>query len=367
MKNFLLAVGILAGTIIGAGIFSLPYVFTELGFLPGFFYLIIFAFIYYIVHSRYVDILQSEEFEEHHFLYFSKKYLSKFWSKVASFSVILELVFGLTIYLILSKSFAGFIFGDVGITGIIIFWLLGSVLIFSRSSWIGWAELIGGLGIFVIVFFILLAGEGGSINMDVVGSFDLMKILLPFGPLLFAFGGRAAISKIVEFYRSLSKGNKFPLKKAVFWGTFLPIFIYLIFIFGVVRIVPDVSPDTLGSLVGFDSGILIIIGAVGLLTLWTSYLIIGSNIYDILRFDVLGNNWWAGILAFFGPLILYFLGLKNFINAVSITGGLFLALEAWFVLVMWSKIKKRSVFWKNLPLYMVFFISILYQVFDLLR
>ncbi len=368
MKNFFLAVGMIAGTAIGAGIFSLPYIFNKLGMLTGLFYLVVFALIYYLVHWQYAQVLQSSS-KEHHFSYFAKKYLSKFWEKIASVTVICGLIFSLTIYLILSRTFAGLIFGETGVIVIIVFWVLSSVLIFSRSALIGWAEIIGGLGIVFITLLILIGGgDGQKVILPAVRQIGFWEALLPFGPLLFAFSSRAAVSKVVGFYRSLSKRKRFPLKKAILWGTLLPVFVYLIFILGVLRLVPGVSPDTLGSLEVLPQGILLMIGVIGLLALWTSYFVIGSNIYDILRFDILKKNRLAGIITLLAPLGLYFLGFKNFMAAVLITGGLFLALESIFVTTMWLKMKDGGVaFVRVLPLYLVFLLAIVYQILGIFR
>lgn len=367
MKNFLLAVGILAGTIIGAGVFSLPYVFSELGVLTGLFYLIIFGLIYYLIHRRYVDILQSEEWEEHHFSYFARKYLSKFWGRVSSGLVILEIVFALTIYLILSKSFAGLIFGATGTWVVIAFWVLSSILVFSKGSLAGWSELVGGLGILLITFLILLGGGSeGAVSAPAAAPFEPFLFLLPFGPLLFSFSGRAAVSKVVTFYRELPKRKRFPLKKVILWGTLVPAFVYLVFVLGVLRISQHVSPDTVGGLAGLPYKFLLMIGVTGLLSLWTSYFVLGGNIYDILRFDILKKNGPAALIVILAPLALYFLGFQNFIATVSIAGGFFVALEAIFVNTMWLKMKKmKGLFW-TIPLYLVFVISILYQILRVL-
>ena len=45
-KNFIQATSILVGTIVGAGIFGLPYVFAQVGFIPGIFYLLFFVVVF---------------------------------------------------------------------------------------------------------------------------------------------------------------------------------------------------------------------------------------------------------------------------------------------------------------------------------
>jgi len=42
-KNFFYAVAILVGTIVGAGVFGIPYTIARFGFFPGIFYLFFFG------------------------------------------------------------------------------------------------------------------------------------------------------------------------------------------------------------------------------------------------------------------------------------------------------------------------------------
>lgn len=358
MKPSFLATGLLAGTIIGAGIFSLPYVFSQLGFILGSIYLLILALVYFLVHYRYAEVVETEG-ESHHFIYYSRKLLSGLWGKIAGFLILGELILVMTVYLILALSFLTLIFGDVGIWGVLPFWFLGSALIFARSKWQGSAEIAGTLGILVITAIIFFVGASGPAEIPQFKPLSLPLLLLPFGPLLFSLGGRAAIPKVFEIYNEAKKS--FSLKKVVFWGSIIPIFVYILFVVAVLRLVPNVGEDTVSSLLFLSPGLLVLLGIMGLLTLWTSYFIIGSNAFDILRTDVLSSKKLSGIIAVFTPLALYLLGLQSFLAAVGLAGGVFLALEAIFVNAMWSKVKQTSLL-RTLPLYIIFGVALVYEV-----
>ena len=360
MRQFLLAVGLLAGTIMGAGIFSLPYVFRQVGTGLGTVYLVAFALIYFVIHWRYAQVLHANQ-AGHHFFYFAKKYLPQWAARLASFTVLGGLLFTLTVYLILSASFANIAFNGFSSTAVIMFWLLGSVFIFVRTWVLGVAEIVGIGGIALIVLVILFTGGVGTVDVPVIQPVSIPLLLLPFGPLLFAFAARSAIPKVYEVYRSARE--KFSLKRAIFWGTMIPIVVYLFFVVGVLRLVPDVAPDTISSLGFLSPTVMLLIGVMGLLTLWTSYIMIGSNVFDILRTDVFKSRWASGIVAVFAPLTLYTLGIQNFLAAVSITGGIFLALEASFVMMIWAKAEpRRYVVLATVPLYIIFAVGAAYEV-----
>src|SRR3989344_5119542 len=111
MKSFILAVGTLSGTIIGAGGFSLPYLFSKVGLIAGLIYLLVFSVVYFFIHLMYAQILVAEK-NEHQFFYYARKYLSKFWAWVASWAILGELVLALTVYLILAPVFGKLIFPE---------------------------------------------------------------------------------------------------------------------------------------------------------------------------------------------------------------------------------------------------------------
>ena len=362
-KNFFLTTGILAGTIIGAGIFALPYVFSRLGFIAGFFYLIVFALVYFAIHLMYAEVVQTKD-GEHQFFYFAEKYLPKGFGGLATLIILGELVFVLTVYLILAPVFAGLIFGSGGLTALIIFWFLGSIFMFVRLSWIGMAELFGTLSIFAIVATIFILGLSKPLETPAFREINWPVLFLPFGPLLFSLAGRPAIPKVVEEYRKIQKGAKsFSLRKVMFWGTTIPALVYFVFVIGILRLNPNASPESLNSLGFLSPQILALLGILGLITLWTSYFIIGINVKDILRIDLKYPVWLAAGVALFAPLILYFLGFQNFLEVITFTGSVFLALEGIFVIAMWRKAFPTSSWrWISLPLYLIFVVALGYEI-----
>ncbi len=362
-KNFLLAIGFLAGTIIGAGIFSLPYVFSQLGLLNGFFYLIFFAFVYFAVYLMYAKLVQTSK-EEHRFFYLAKKFLPKRFSGFASVLVLGGLLLTLTIYLILAPTFFELITDIPGFSSLLVFWVAGSVFIFVKLSWQGLAEFFGAVGIIAIVAIIFGVGGTSSLEVPFFKGLNMTSLFLPFGPLLFAFAARSAIPKVVDEYRVAKRsGKSFPLGKAIFLGTFIPVIVYALFVVGILRLSSSVSPEALNSLSFLSSEILTLIGIMGLLTLWTSYFMIGANVREMLKNDLRAPGWLSALVVLSAPLVFYFAGFQNFLTAVSFTGGVFLGLEGIFVISMWRKaFPQASWRWVSWPLYLVFSVALVYAV-----
>src|ERR1051325_7446024 len=108
-RSFILGTAILAGTIIGAGIFSLPYVFAHLGVVVGAIYLFLFGVVYFFIHKMYAELVDQFP-EDREFYYLLKKFISPAFARFAIFTVISGIVLELTVYLILSPSFGTIVF-----------------------------------------------------------------------------------------------------------------------------------------------------------------------------------------------------------------------------------------------------------------
>lgn len=356
-KAFFLGTGLLAGTIIGAGIFSLPYIFSRVGFGLGVIYMLVFAFVYSFVHFMYARLVYSEK-GNHQFFYLAEKYLSPFVSKFASFVILGELVLVLTVYLILAPTFAEILFPGFYTPALFVFWFLGSVFMFARLQWLGWAEFLGTLSIFAVIAVIFFTQGTFSQFIPFFHEVHPLLLFFPFGPILFSLAGRPAIGKVVDQYKKAkNQGKRFSLGASVFAGTFVPACVYILFALGVLRLNPAPTPDALSGLSVLSPSLVSVLGVMGLITLWTSYFMIGINIRDIFKFDLRFSNWISVCFAVFTPLVLYFLGFRNFIQVLSFTGGVFLALESIFVIAMWQRAfpdnKWRHLAWLLYPFFIV--------------
>jgi len=364
-KESWLAIWLLAGTIIGAGVFSLPFVFSQVGLGTGIFYLAIFTAVYSILHYMYAEVIKvSSPNENHQFFYLAKKYFRGGIADFLSFVILSELLFVMLVYLILAPTFLRLVFDFSPWIAFIIFWVLGSVFIFIRLSWMGLADFLGLLAILIIIGIVFFIGLDKTIETAFFKKLDAAAFFLPFGPLLFSLSGRPAIHKVMEEYnRAKERNYPFPLKRIVIWGTVIPALVYLIFSVSILRLNPNVSPEALNSLNFLSSSILALLGIMGFITLWTSYFMIGVNVRDILSLDLKYPSWVVSAAVLFIPLILYFLGFQEFLFVVSFVGSVFLALEAIFVVLLWRKAFPQNNWkWISWPLYAIFFVAMIYEV-----
>ena len=110
-RKFLSTAFTLIGTIIGAGILGLPYVFSKTGFFVGLFWLIFLGVILIFV-NLYMGEVTLRTKSIHQLPGYSKKYLGKWGKRIMFFAVIFGIYSALLAYLIgegqsFSKLFSG--------------------------------------------------------------------------------------------------------------------------------------------------------------------------------------------------------------------------------------------------------------------
>ncbi len=338
VRRVLLAVSMFAGTIIGAGVFSLPYILSKTGMLLGGALLLLFSAFYAVIYRRYADVYHQFHGEEqnHRFVYLSERLLSPAAAGTAAFVVIAELFFTLAAYIILSASFAGLL-GVPQHIAWFVFWAIGSTLLFARARMLGIFEFLGTLGIIAIgVLFVVLRGTA-SLPLFPANTPTLPEVLSFFGVLVFMLSGRPAVPEAYKFF----SGKRMPWNVLVL-GVAVPLVFYVFFGVGVLHLTAYPATDTVSGLVALPPLVTCLIGILGLLTLLTSYLTIGDNAKDILEDDVFHEKTHAVTLTLFLPLLLVMFGLREFITVIGVAGGIFLALEAIFINRMWERTFRAS-------------------------
>jgi len=376
-KNIILPASLLAGTIIGAGVFALPFVFEKAGIVTSLFYLGLFSACFVFIHLMYADLILKTEGGRnfHRFPGYAKIYLGNwgFWTSILM--TIVGMLFVLTVYLILSISFVNLI-KPIGLdisdaSKLLIFWLFGSAAIFLGIRRIVLSEFLITGGIIVIILIIFGYGLNHFGKIISLPAFNLQNIFLPYGAVLFALAGRVAIPAVVSYFQKIRRPLA-EIKKPIILGTLLPALVYLLFVFGIWGLSEVVSEDAISGLVGqIPKEILALIGVFGLISLWSSYIVIGLDIKNALKFDLKFPKILAGLAVVVLPPLIYFWGFQSFLTLVSLIGGIFIALEGIFIVLMWlraRKMKSEEVIFKKLnpliiyALIMIFIGGILYEI-----
>ena len=371
-KKILLPAGLLSATIIGAGVFALPYVFQKAGLIPGIFYLAIFGGVFVLIHLMYADTILKTQ-GSHRFAGYAEIYLGRFAKWLTAITTIAGMILVLVVYLILSASFINLIFpGWFDSYKIVIFWLLGSLAIFLKINRLALSDFIITLSIVAIILIIFIFGlENLNQAIPRLAFLNFPYLFIPYGAVLFSLNGRVAIPQIINYFQ---KNNLPPIKAKtpIILGTLIPAVVYFLFIAAILALSGNVSQDAVSGLLdGLPFWVLKLLGVLGIISIWSTYIVIGRDVENSMEYDFHLPKLLASLVVIFLPLALYLIGLQNFLNLVSFIGGVFIGLEGILIVLIWRRAMGKN----NLPaifknkwpaisfvLLAVFVVGIIYEI-----
>lgn len=358
-----LAFSTLIGTIIGAGMFALPYVSYRSGFGAVFIYLIVFGILMTIAHLLYMEVVLSTK-NEHRLIGYAEQYIGKMAKKVATLSITLGLYATLLVYIILAVQFIKIIFPGINSDLLaLLFVLFNAVFIYKGIKVIAGGEMIFTIGMAVITL-IIFYFSFLYINSMPPFNFNLSYLYLPFGVVLFSYDGTSVIPELKSLFL-----RKKVTSKTFFWsivaamiGSFLT---YALFTFSVMRVTPVPSPDTVSAFAGkIGAGILLCLSIFGVLNFITSFLAIGVNLKNTFVYDLSLKDKAAFFVVMLLPFILYIFGLRNLIEIISLTGALMSGVNCFLIVWMHKNLKKKRdrapEFKLNMPEFMHAFLMIVF-------
>jgi len=335
-RNLLLPAGFLASTIVGAGMFALPYVTAAAGLAVGVGYLILFSVVSALMHLLYADVIVRTP-ENHRFVGYAELYLGKIGKGIAVVATIVGILFSLMIYLVLASSFLKVFISGPDLMLALGFWLLASIPIFFNINRLVASENIIMAGMIGIILLIFFYGAPGVSRVVMSPLANPSLIFLPYGAILFSLAGRTAVPALLGYFRNNGKPVK-AAKAAIILGSMVPAALYLLFILSILAISPSVSEDSItGVREALPSWVVSLLTVLGLIAIWSTYIVIGRDVKKSLFYDFKFPDFFAGAAVVAVPLGLYLLGLRELVPLISVAGGVFIGLEGIFVLLMWRQ------------------------------
>ncbi len=344
-KKFWVAVATLVGTIIGAGILGIPYVIAQAGFWTGVLDIFLLGGMVLLLYLYLGEVVLRTK-GLHQLPGYAEKYLGKLGKRLMVFSMFFGNYGALIAYIIGVGSAAAAIFGKFSLFGLspslfysLIFFIVVAFIILVGLKAVGNSELLMLPLIIGIVLFIVFASfkKIDTVNLT---SFNIFKILIPYGVILFAFLGASSIPVLRE---QLVKNEK-QIKKAILIGVLIPIISYLIFAIAVVGVTGSSTTEVATIGLGQEIGMyMILIGNfLAIITMTTSFLTLGLALKEAYNYDYKLNKNLAWALTIFPPLIFAFSGLTTFVKIIGLSGVIAGGMEGFLITLMALKAKKKG-------------------------
>jgi amino acid permease len=348
MSSFVLAVSTMVGTIVGAGIFGIPYVVTISGVVPSIFYFFLIGAVVALLHLFFGEVCLRTS-GKHRLVGYAQMYLGS-WGKLASTLILVFVLLGtLLAYLILVGDFAQIIFEKISLPLVLVpilfsivalvFVLLGRRLITKVEFFTNIAFLVA---IGLLFLFALPHLHWSNFALPFIDMPSLSNLFLPFGVFLFAFIGFEAVPEVMSFLRDTHAFSS--LKKVLIASSIAAGLFFFLFAFAVLGVSgANTSPDAFSGLLPFLGETIISFGAIfGILVIADSFLVLGNYLKNSLRHDFSIPTIPAALLALGTPLALFLLGLREFIGVISIVGGVFGAVEGVLIVLIFQAAKVKG-------------------------
>jgi len=370
MSREIYSVSTLVATIVGVGIFSLPYVTAKVGLPVMLIYFFALSALLLLLYLMFAEIsLATPDYKR--LPGFAEYHLGPLAKNIALWAMIISSFGSILAYLIIGGNFLAGIFNPIFRSAgfdasnsvpffTFIYWALGTALIFLGIKAIAKIEFWALILFFVVLGMLLFYGAPFFRPENLmVKTGGLQDLFLPYGAIVFSLWG---VDMIPEIEEMLGK-KKFLLKRVIFKSLLITLAIYLFFIFLSLGVAgKDINNSAIASLGAAAGGNVAMLGFVfGLLTSFTSFITSGLTLKKIFHYDMKISKVVSFGLTCFIPLIMFFIGFNNFISVISLLGGVTLGVNGILILAMYKKIRPQRAF-LLLPLTLVLLAGMAYEI-----
>ncbi len=329
------------GSVIGVGIFGLPFVFAQAGFWVGMVHMIVVVVVNTLLLVLYADVIRNTPGVSR-MAGLVDRYVGREASWVATLFLFTSTWGAMIAYIILGGDFLFAllepVLGGELMVYQLVFFAVSSLLLIGGLSFIAHLEVVFVLAL-LIMLTVVVAGSVPHVELSFLNAARESSWFLPFGVVLFAFGGLAAVPEAAHI---LAKQRDRLLRPVILASMAIVFLVYVAFSAVVVGVTgPLTTQDAitgLGSIVG--EWVLVVGAVIGLFSVFTSFLILGISVMDTLVYDFKWRYLRAWALACSVPFVAFLLGARDFIDVIGFTGGFLGSLIGLIVLYLYVRAKR---------------------------
>ena len=337
MAKTIHATSTLIGTIIGAGIFGIPFVVMKSGITIGLINIIVIA-ILILITMLYLGEIALRTNQNHQLTGYAEKYLGAKGKILMLFAMAFGIYAAVLAYLIGTGESLSFLFFNSTSHVLqfgILFWILMSIISYFGLKALEEGEFLGVSIIIILVIAIsfFFANKIDLSNLAQQNSKSIKDYFAPFGVIFFAFLGYTTIPEV----KRILKNHKKEMKRSIISAIIICTIIYTLFTLIVIGFkgtdTPQVATIALGKPFIF----------LGILTMMTSYLALSIALMDIFQLDfnqTKSKSWFYTIsvpIIFF--ILLELLNAAHFTNIIGLGGVITGGISTILILFMMKKAK----------------------------
>lgn len=335
------AIATLVGTVIGIGIFGLPYIMYKSGFLTGLFVLILVGLLMCLVNLLLGEVVLRTE-GKHQLTGYAEVYLGKTGKHLMLFSLLMGVYGALIGYTIHEGEVLFSLFGVLSpLAFSIIFLFLCSSIIYKGIKTTGVFELVF-TSVMLFVLLVICFFSFNKISIQNLTVFNPNLLFYSYGMIIFSYIGTIAIPEMSEIIK-----NKKNLKRAIIIGSVIPILCYVLFTFSVTGIVGSnfdlLSIEERGATIALKNFVSPLMGLLAnilaVCTMFTAFISIGTGLMEVYVYDYKFNRQFAFLMLLLVPILFLFFGLTDFMKIIIFAGAISAGVDGILIVLMHEKSK----------------------------
>ncbi len=331
----------MVGGIVGVGVFGLPYVFAESGFVVGALWLFGLGALLTAMLLMLSEVALKTT-GSHRIVGYIEAYLGPKVSRLALLAFAGMLWGAMIAYMIVGGGLLHTLFSPAFGGGEWVYaLLLIAVAALFVSRGLAFASRVEAGAILVLLFlfvYIILVALPEMHPLQLV-EIHLDHVMRPYGILLFALAGIGVVPEIKDV---LGRKEEKRLPHVVVLGMMVIITLYFLFSLVVVGVTGDATtPSAIQGLIPVLGPTFGVIGTLlGSSTILSVFIMLGLELQNTFRFDFGMKRWPAFVLVFLVPLLVYFGGVHAFVDVIGFVGAVFTGFLA--MLIIWSYERMRK-------------------------
>lgn len=342
------ASGLMVGSIVGAGIFGLPYAFAQSGAGVGAAWLLGIGAISLASFLMYAEVVLQTP-GTHRLGGYAERYLGPAWKSVATVVLAAAQVGAMLAYAVLGGRFLLSLLGPL-FGGTELLYALLMVAAVGAFTWRGtkFAARAEGVVVGILLFLFVLATLASLPSVAVTHLFAIHweNALLPYGVILFALSGIGAIPEMKD---ALGAKDVRRLPHAVTFGLATIVGLYLAFSLAVVGVTgADTTPTAFAGLsAALGPAFQVISALLGSLTIFSIFSMTSLQLQNALAVDMRVPRHVSWALAVLVPGLLYVVGLREFIGIIGFVGAVFSGFLGILVVALYERMRRSPVCYEH--------------------
>lgn len=358
------------GTVIGVGMFGLPSVAARIGFFPMVAVFVVVAALTGILFVRFSEIVLATP-QRDRLPGYVGRYLGPRWRRFSVVVSMLAICGALLAYLIVGAEFVRLAVSPwctlPATWAVLLFFVLGGLVIAWGTRAVAPVEFY----LMIVLVLLIAVFFGAAIPQFVAANivtFAWASAPVAYGVILFALWGLEIVPEAAE----LVANRKRLIRGVLIVGNAVAALIYLLFVFAVLGVNgAATTPDALTGFIAVVGAWLTVPAALlGFIAVFTSYISIGLTLRQTMTMDIHFSRHVSLLLVLAVPLLLFSLGLTNYIAIIGATGAVLIGTEAALVLATYDAMRKQKHAgymrrWTTMLLFLILALGVVTEVWAL--